>query len=72
LDVFPACEIVAGQVLIPKRVCAALRLMPGDAVAFGVNHEDMVVTYKAAGRAVIEVGSAKCERVARRKSLDQT
>ncbi|MDR2837982.1 MAG: hypothetical protein LBV49_05350 [Azonexus sp.] len=46
--------------------------MPGDAVAFGVNHEDMVVTYKAAGRAVIEVGSAKCERVARRKSLDQT
>ena len=38
---------VKGQVTIPKKVREALRLVPGDSVAFTVNHEGQIVVQKA-------------------------
>lgn len=42
---------VKGQVTIPKRVREALRLAPGDGVAFDVNRDGEVVVHKAGARA---------------------
>jgi antitoxin PrlF len=42
---------VKGQVTIPKNVRDALRLAPGDSVAFDVNGEGEVILRKAGTRA---------------------
>lgn len=46
----PTTMTTKGQVTIPKKVRDALRLSPGDAVAFDVNHEGQIIVLKAGAR----------------------
>jgi AbrB family looped-hinge helix DNA binding protein len=52
---------IKGQVTIPKPVREALRLAPGDGVAFDVNREGQVVVRKAGGRTA-STGSGRRDR----------